>query len=144
MTHTIRKATKRDHPALLTLLADVLDPLDHRSVLKDEWWLAFAGAVPVAFACAAPAGASWPNAAFMALSGVTKAHRGHGLQKRLLRVREAWARSVGYTVAITYTAHSNNASSNSLISAGYKLYRPASEWGMDHALYWRKNLDATR
>jgi hypothetical protein len=66
------------------------------------------------------------------------------LQKRLLRVREVWARSVGYTVAITYTAHSNNASSNSLISAGYKLYTPERQWGLEHALYWRKNLDATR
>jgi L-amino acid N-acyltransferase YncA len=66
--------------------------------------------------------------------------RGHGLQRRLIKVREQQAKRNGWRACITYTAPDNFASANSLIKAGYRLYGPSEVWAMPGALYWRKWL----
>jgi GNAT superfamily N-acetyltransferase len=106
-----------------------------------HWWLVEHEGTPVGFA-----GLRFPiseskDAAWLTRSGVIKKHRGHGLQKRLLRARETWARKAGATEMWTYTASDNTPSNNSLISAGYKLWVP-SRWeiGGEGWLYWRKAL----
>lgn len=77
---------------------------------------------------------------FLCRAGVLKAHRGNGLQRRLLRARERGARSIDMSRLITYTDKENIYSSNNLIMCGYKLYRPAEEWGCTGALYWYRDL----
>jgi GNAT superfamily N-acetyltransferase len=79
---------------------------------------------------------------FLALVGVTAHARGQGLQRRLIRVREAWGVRQCCTHAITYTAPGNVASSNNLIKCGYTLYTPQADWGVPFALYWRRQLVA--
>ena len=49
------------------------------------------------------------------------------------------ARRLGWNWLITDT-YDNPASSNSLISCGFKLYDPNVPWGTKGALYWRKKL----
>jgi GNAT superfamily N-acetyltransferase len=56
-------------------------------------------------------------------SGVLKDHRGAGLQRRLIRARLAYARSVGCPLATTYTSTQNVASMRALISCGFRPYR---------------------
>lgn len=77
---------------------------------------------------------------FLCRVGVLPAHRGHGLQRRLLRARERGARSLDLTRMISYTDKDNIHSSNNLIACGYRLYRPEAEWGTPGALYWYRDL----
>lgn len=76
---------------------------------------------------------------YLCRAGVLPYHRGRGLQKRLIQARLNKARKMGMNWAVTDT-YDNPASSNSLISAGFKLYDPSRPWGMEGALYWRKKL----
>lgn len=126
------------HPALrelhrVTLPYDVMPNWS-----ESHWWICFDGDKPVAFAGVKKA-KSWLDAGYMIRSGVVPSHRGKGLQKRLIRVREAFARRMGWKWLVTDTLN-NPASSNSLIACGYRLYEPADPWASSGALYWRKMM----
>jgi len=108
------------------------------------WWLAeydgrAVGMAGIRYPIAEAEGAAW-----LCRAAVIKTHRGNGIQKRLLRAREAYARKQGATEIWTYTSTDNSASSNSLISAGFRLWVPTrweipgdkwSAW-----VYWRKYI----
>lgn len=93
----------------------------------------------VGFACFLPTQAD-PTWGYLARAGVLPQARGYGLQRKLIRVREAYAKRSGYKVIVTDTANLNVASSNSLIACGYKLYTPHTRWGFASGNYWRKTL----
>lgn len=38
------------------------------------------------------------------------------------------------------SATDNIASANSLIKAGYTLYKPSTPWALSNSLYWKKQL----
>jgi GNAT superfamily N-acetyltransferase len=80
--------------------------------------------------------------AFLCRVGVDRAHRGHGLQKRLIRARELAARRAGIKQLVTYCVPWNEASANNLIACGYRLYRPASRWGGAGCIYFQKRIAA--
>lgn len=102
------------------------------------WWVAYDGELPVAFA-AMQQSVRWCDAGYLSRAGVLYSHRGQGIQKRLLVVRERKARAIGWRWLITDT-HLNPASGNSLIARGFRLFNPSNPWGFDDALYWRKEL----
>jgi len=79
------------------------------------------------------------NWAYLNRSGVLNAHRGRGLQKRLIRARERYARRVGIKVLVTDTSF-NPASANSLIATGFRVYDPVEPWAFEHSIYWKKEL----
>jgi predicted acetyltransferase len=116
-------------------------PADERVSLEGKWWLVRKGKDVVGFAglrpCLMPQN---KGLGFLCRVGILKNHRGHGLQKRLIRVREKAARAMGLKELVTYAVPDNLPSSNSLISCGYRLYRPGNLWGGSTALYWRKAL----
>lgn len=60
--------------------------------------------------------------AFLSRAGVIKAHRGQGLQKRLIRARISWARKHGIPRLYTYVWAGNIPSFRSLCSAGFLPY----------------------
>lgn len=106
------------------------------------WWLAWNGANdrPIGFA------GLWPSSRFaqtgyLCRAGVAPSHRGNGLQKRLVRVRERKARQLGWHWMLTDTVPSNPASSNTLIACGYRTYVPTRPWCVNGAIYWRRSLD---
>ena len=68
-------------------------------------------------------------------AGVLRHARGGGLQKRLIRVREARARKLGIPVLFTYTADWNKASMASLAQCGFVPYSTS-----EHYIYWSKKL----
>lgn len=103
-----------------------------------SWWIAYMGDTAVGFAGLLPSQVR-PNTGYLCRSGVLKEHRGHGLQRRMIRLREARARRRGWSQMVTDTS-SNIHSANSLIRAGYTLFVPDLAWGYDHTLYWRKKL----
>lgn len=81
----------------------------------------------------------WSDCAYLSRAGVLEPHRGKGLQKRLIRLRCRFARAIGMNWVITDTTD-NVASSNSLISEGFKMFDPTEPWALPHSAYWRKNL----
>lgn len=110
------------------------------SLYEGAWWLAFEDREPVAFAGVHPS-KRFLDTVYLCRAGVAEQARGFGLQKKLIYVREAWARKEGYVWVVTDSAVDNPASSNSLINCGYKLFIPKKKWASYRpALYWRKRL----
>ena len=131
-------------PAPLAVLAldEECFPHDARVSLDGSvWWLAYHKTEPVAYAglrvCQEGHNA---GLGFLCRVGVAQRHRGRGLQKRLIRAREAWARAEGLRELVTYCVLWNCPSINSLIRCGYRFYRPATKWGGKSALYLAKRL----
>lgn len=104
-----------------------------------DWWLAELNGKPVGFASMHPA-ASDPPGGYLSRCGVLPAHRGNGLQLRLIRAREAQARRYGYRHTYTDTTNDNPASSNTLIRAGYRLFTPEAPWGLRNSIYWNREI----
>ncbi len=104
-----------------------------------EWWLVFdpAGKV-VGFAILAPS-TRYADCAYLARAGVDPAHRGHGLQRRLIRARLRHAKKQGKRWVFTDT-YQNPKSANNLISCGFEAFTPKKVWGYVLGNYWRKSL----
>ncbi len=86
---------------------------------EDVFWVATrepCGAL-LAFASARPRG----DMLELTSVGVVSAAAGTGMQRRMLRVRERYARSLGLGTVCTYTARDNYASVTNLIRAGYRF-----------------------
>ena len=120
-----------------TLQGRVLTRTDRKPLQDAEWWLAAVGGVSVGFGGLKLTG---EGTAFLCLSGVLRKYRGSGIQKRLIRVRERFARRSGCVVVYTYTTRDNAPSANSLISSGFRLYEPQYAWVGRDVLYWQKSL----
>lgn len=110
-------------------------------VEKGDWWLAYDGDETVGFACLCKS-ASKINHGYLARAGVAPSHRGLGLQKRLIRVRLARARALGWDGVVTDT-RDNPPSANSLIACGFRCYEPALPYGASNTTYWRVTLTAS-
>lgn len=136
------RISRADLPVAVLPLDEICFPADDRINPADSlWWIAWHGKQPVAYAglrlCRLEQNL---GAAFLCRAGVIPGHRGRGLQKRLIRVREQDARKLAVTELITYCVSYNCASINSLIACGYRTYWPATKWGGSNAIYLRKPL----
>lgn len=106
------------------------------------WWLAFAvdEARDLAGFCGLTPTYSQPaEVAYLKRAGVRVPHRGQGLQRRFVRVREALAKRAGFKCIVTDTTD-NPSSANNLIACGYRIYDPPNPWSFPHAIYWTKDL----
>lgn len=102
---------------------------------EGAWWYAEVNGELAGYAGVVPS-KQWADCGYMNRAGVLPEHRGKGLQKRLIRTRQAYARRVGWRWLVTDT-RDNPASSNSLIACGFRLYTPSSPWALKDSLYWR-------
>lgn len=105
---------------------------------KGWWWIGYANKQPIAFCLLVPS-SQWLDTVYMARAGVLFLWRGKGLHKRMITIRESFARQKGYTWAVTDTTD-NPQSANNLARKGYQMYDPSYKWAYDHSLYWRKRL----
>lgn len=113
--------------------------LDRPTTDHGHWWVGYDGDEPVCFAGLWPS-TNWPDeAGYLARAGVLPLYRGHGLQRRMILVRERKARALGWKFIVTDTCE-NPHSSNNLIRLGYKMFLPPKLWGPDGSSYWRKEL----
>jgi GNAT superfamily N-acetyltransferase len=140
------RAVDADDP----VIADVLEDLHRLTFGRDaslpvengdwpgHWWVAYSGEKPVAFAGLVQSPHE-KTSGYLSRVGVIAAHRGNGLQKRLVRALDRSARESGFEAVVTDTTH-NPPSANSLIACGYKTYRPRHPWSFEAAVYWRKEL----
>lgn len=102
------------------------------------WWVAYVDDAPAGFA-GVRASAQFGDCGYLCRAGVLPPHRGRGIQKRLLRAREQYARRRGWRWLLSDTCD-NPASANSLASAGYRMYQPSAPWALPRSLYWRKKI----
>lgn len=142
MSIIVRKVDNTD-PAVQIALRDMdreCLPLDHPADTSEGiWWVAWKKDVPIAYASLKQA-YKLPDTVYYSRAGVLPAYRGKGLQKKMLRVLLRYAKAEGWAYMISDTSKFNVASSNSLITCGFRLYRPIQPWSFDSALYWRKEL----
>lgn len=113
-------------------------PIRPNKEKNNWWWIGEEGYKPVCFAHLKES-SQWTDAVYLARSGVLPKWRGRGLQKKMIAIREKFARKLGYNWVITDTTD-NLPSSNSLISKGYKMFYPSNPWGNSNSIYWRKKL----
>jgi GNAT superfamily N-acetyltransferase len=123
------------HDAIFADSAPSIDPE------RGHWWLAYAvdGDREIAGFCGLTPTYGQPEIGYLKRAGVLPWHRGSGLQRRFVRVREALARRLGMSALVTDTSD-NPSSANNLIACGYRIYRPPNPWGFPHTIYWTKNL----
>lgn len=140
MAIVIRRATGQDK--LIRRLQKRILPSDIplEPSADTAWWIAYDGEKAIGFASITRDSEPEGDFGHLSRSGVDKAYRGHGLQKRLIRSRLAYARRKGWPVVCSDTAWWNAPSSNSLIACGFKTFRPANPWMADGAIYWRKRM----
>jgi GNAT superfamily N-acetyltransferase len=108
---------------------------------KGYWWVVYFKGEPVAFA-ALNHSYQWDKTGYLMRAGVVLEHQGHGLQRRLIKVRERKARQLGWEYLVSDT-HYNPASANNLIRCGFTMYEPRSPWGFKASCYWRKKLTSS-
>lgn len=149
--YSIRRARTSDHDAIRELDWHCF-PDDADADLKERqavWWVVEHQGEVVGFAGAKPWRYAGEGALVLHRAGVHRAHRGQGLQRRLIAVRLAYAKREGFDVVWTYTTHRNVVSSNNLIKAGFSLWMPkhwqgsAKPWKPegDYAfLYWKRKV----
>lgn len=107
---------------------------------RGHWWIAYAeDGKPVGFAGMVRS-TNWTDTGYFCRAGVLSGYTGHGLQKRLIKVRLVQAKKMGWNWCITDTTD-NPASSNSLISCGFRVYTPANPWSFKNAIYWKYKVN---
>lgn len=79
-----------------------------------------------------------PEMAFLSRAGVLSGHRRKGLHKRMIRVRETWARQEGFESIWTYTASWNIKSMRGIVRSGYLPWEPW--WAWADTLYFQKEF----
>lgn len=106
-----------------------------------DWWFAVSDTNEFAGFCAL-----WPSVhspvtrGYLARAAVLPGHRGQGLQRRFIRVRERAARAKGLLEMVSDTNSDNPSSANNLIRCGYRMWNPQVTWGHGGSIYWRKLL----
>lgn len=80
------------------------------------------------------------NMVFLSRAGVLKRYRGKGLHKRMIRIREAFAKRNGFKILITYTTKDNYSSFSHLIKEGYKIYEPEYAYAGPNVFYFIKEI----
>lgn len=143
MTYRIREVDGFDDDIEQTITAlhgatSAFPPIESYAFEKGHWWLAYFANEPVAFAGMVPS-SRWADTGYLKRAGVLAEHRGHGLQARLMRVRERKAKCLGWTHIIS-DCTDNVHSANNFIRCGYRLYDPDRPWAFSNSLYWIKAL----
>ena len=95
----------------------------------------------VGFCMAVPAMYN-PEILFLSRAGLINSVLGKGLHKRMISVRDRYARRESFHGVVTYTSIDNIAPAINLQRMGYRLYYPASNYAgkMGEVLYWYKSL----
>jgi GNAT superfamily N-acetyltransferase len=119
-----RRAIMPDEQQLIAHLDAISFPLDTAAVLAGAcWFIGWDGVSPAAF-CAWKTVDHGAPVGFHYRVGVLGAWHGQGLQRQMLRLREAEMRSQGLQKAVTYTDADGAASMRNLIDEGYRPYVP--------------------
>jgi len=111
---------------------EVLEPTE------GYWWVVKLDKELVGF-CAMRRTIRWSDCGYLWRAAVMRCHRGKGLQRRMIRIRERLAKKLGWNYMISDT-NDNPQSANNLIKTGYLMYQPGWPYGAETACYWKKKL----
>jgi GNAT superfamily N-acetyltransferase len=140
--YKLRLVYARDYEKELMRLQKACLPNDEPLLPKDGgWWWVITARFGIAVAFASmhlKFDRKGPNG-YLTRSGVVEAHRGHGLQKRLIKARAKVAACYNLKSLVT-TTFENGPSGNSLIACGFRLFEPDEPWMAPGTNYWRKTL----
>lgn len=103
-----------------------------------HWWFVYQGEVAVAFAGLVTF-EPFPRVAYFKRCLVLPDHVGHGLQLRLMYLREAKARELGYHQIVSECAESSHSNPN-FRRLGFEQIFPEQPWGKPGDIYWGKFL----
>jgi GNAT superfamily N-acetyltransferase len=70
------------------------------NINEGYWWIAYVDGLAVGF-CGLVRSAKWSNAGYLCRAGLLSQYTGTGIQKRLIRVRERFAKSIGWAIITT-------------------------------------------
>jgi GNAT superfamily N-acetyltransferase len=141
-------ASAADGERILTM-DRICFPVDEPPILAAaQWIIGWDGETPAAYCAWKTVDHDGVSVGFHYRGGVLPEYRGHGLQRRMLHLRELRMREQGLTAAVTYTDADGAASMRSLIAEGYRPYVPTpattlSGWGRLGRVgfvHWRKGL----
>lgn len=121
------------------LFRDTFEELKPRHLEDGYWWLVHCGIELVGFTGVIPF-IPFSRAGYYKRAAVLKEHRGQGLQRKMMAVREAKARAdTDWTYVYSDCNYQNVASANNFIRAGFLLVEVERPWE-PNALFWRKKL----
>jgi GNAT superfamily N-acetyltransferase len=102
------------------------------------WWFAYRGNDPVAFAGMVD---NEPHIGevYFKRCYVLPDHVGHGLQLRLMFVREVKARELGYKQIVSECSEDSHSNFN-FRRAHFERIFPEQVWGKPGSVFWRKRL----
>lgn len=105
------------------------------------WWIAYDGFDEPAGFCGMVESVHFPGKrGYLCHAGVLPEHRGRGLQKRMIRVRLAAARRLGWGSVVSDTLEGNAVSANNLIECGFRMYEPVVKYAAAGSAYWIRRL----
>jgi len=141
MKFTVREVQFEDEaPIIIALDSEFFDPVDAPFPGgKGYWWLARNESGDVVGYANLRQSHKWSDCGFLARAAVIESARGNRLHQRLIAVRSAKAKRLGWNYLITNT-YRNPKSVNTLIRCGFKSYIPAYKWATSDAQYWRRKV----
>ena len=143
-----RRATSREDEAAIARLDAICFPIDTPAVFAGAHWSIGWDDAKTACYCAWKTVVHDVPVGFHYRGGVLPEWRGHGLQRQMLRLREAEIRDAGLRRAVTYTDADGAASMRNLIAEGYRPYAPTptttlsglGRLGRVGFVHWEKKL----
>ena len=119
------RAASREDEEQISRMDAVCFPLDTPAVIAGARWLiGWDGDRPAAYCAWKIVEHDGIPVGFHYRGGVLPGYRGRGLQRQMLRLREAEMRAQGLKTGVTYTDADGAASMRNLIAEGYRPYAP--------------------
>lgn len=122
------------------LAPEIFPALTAAHIENGFWWFANLDSDAVAFAGLVEF-QPFPNIGYLKRAYVLPDYRGHGLQLRMMEVREAKARQLGWTMLVSECSASNTSSARNFARAGYERCDPEQKWGAPNSIYFVKRLN---
>ncbi len=115
--------------------------LKPRHIMEGSWWFAYLDGEPVAFSGLVPFH-PFDRVAYFKRCYVMPDHQGHGIQLRMMYMREQRARETGYTMIVSDCAANNIYSAYNFGRAGFEVFEPEQPWAEVpvHSIYWKKTI----
>jgi GNAT superfamily N-acetyltransferase len=149
MAVDFRPAASEEDGQRILRLDRICFPVDEPPVIAAAHWIiGWDGETPAAYCAWKTVSHDGVQVGFHYRGGVLPEYRGHGLQRQMLRLREAEMHELGLTAAVTYTDADGAASMRSLIAEGYRPYAPTptttlsglGRIGRVGFVHWRKSF----
>ncbi len=119
------------------LAPEIFPPLEARHYENGYWWIAYHKDVAVAF-CGLVPFEPFAKIGYYKRCFVMPDHYGHGLQFRMMMVRELKARQLKWEMLVSECGENNHFSASNFRKSGFDRIEPEQRWGAPGSIYWAK------